>query len=446
MGLVILSNSAQRTLASAAAYMAGSRDYPAVLPEGFHLERVVVVHRHGDRTQIARSIGPRYPEDEERAAVWKTKLPSQAAVAAMAAVAHSTYSVTAFARTGKRDTAETAALSLTEEIYSGEDSTSNPYAQLTDVGAQQLFKLGTELRRRYEAEGVPLNADAIYARSTNMCRTLQSLRSLLVGLLGGSSLESPLSLQQKVRINTRPKATEFMFPAADGPCEAMVQRRAIVFPEGFMEENLPGYPDLEARMKQALGYEGKVSWLTVKEILTCSKVHGLAFPAGVEDADEKQISHLAGWMWGKLYSDAELNRLAIGRFLGEVLGDLTNAALSNKAVFLYSGHDSTLVPLLCALGCHDDVWPPYASSLALEIATSSSSGEKLVRAVYNDQEVEMKSVDASGGKGRWCRYAALLDRLKEMSISEGDYKEVCRLSAASSSASQIESEVRATIG
>jgi hypothetical protein len=427
--------------------MAGSRDYPAALPEGFHLERVVVVHRHGDRAQIARSIGPKFPEEEERAALWKTKLPSPLTVATMASVAHSTYDVTAFARTGKRDTTETTSLSLIDEVYSGEDSTSNPYAQLTEVGAQQLFKLGTELRRRYEAEGVPLNAEAIYARSTNMCRTLQSLRSLLVGLLGGSSLETPLNLQQKVRINTRPKATEFMFPAADGPCEAMVQRRSVIFPEGFMEENLPGYPALEARMKQALGYEGKVSWLTVKEILTCSKVHGLVYPAGVEEEDEKQISHLAGWMWGKLYSDAELNRLAIGRFLGEVLGDLTNAALANKSVFLYSGHDSTLVPLLCALGCHDDVWPPYASSLALEIATSSSSGERLVRAIYNDQEVEMKAVDASGGKGRWCRYGALLDRLKEMSISEDDYRDVCRLgSAASSALPHIESEVRATIG
>ncbi len=51
-------------------------------------------------------------------------------------------------------------------------------------------------------------------------------------------------------------------------------------------------------------------------------------------------------------------------------------------MLIYSGHDSTLVPLLCALDLYDDTWPPYASFLTLEVAVHKVSGERFVRATY----------------------------------------------------------------
>lgn len=40
-------------------------------------------------------------------------------------------------------------------------------------------------------------------------------------------------------------------------------------------------------------------------------------------------------------------------------------------MFIYSAHDSTLVPILCALGIYDDHWPDYASSILIEFASLS---------------------------------------------------------------------------
>ena len=66
-----------------------------------------------------------------------------------------------------------------------------------------------------------------------------------------------------------------------------------------------------------------------------------------------------------------MNRLAIGRFLHELTSDIkaamdtgksgtaTSAASKltptphNKAMLIYSGHDYTLVPIMCALGIYD---------------------------------------------------------------------------------------------
>ena len=101
---------------------------------------------------------------------------------------------------------------------------------------------------------------------------------------------------------------------------------------------------------------------------------------GISESDADRVTDLAGWMWGTMYQDDMLNRLAIGRFLRELLDvmhpavhDLPTPAPSSPFAFLshkkhidipveqtshakmmiFSGHDSTLVPVLCALGIYE---------------------------------------------------------------------------------------------
>ena len=170
--------------------------------------------------------------------------------------------------------------------------------------------------------------------------------------------------------------------------------------------------------------------------------------------DIKMLSKLNGFTWGSIYENDMLNRIAIGRFIRELIDDITyndgtefskphshsfpwrstssststtsilsninrqqqnnqntavgvverdsstssststTSILSNikglqqnnqntavgvverdskrnssplANILIYSGHDSTLVPLLCALGIYSDEWPPYATYVALEI-------------------------------------------------------------------------------
>jgi hypothetical protein len=60
-------------------------------------------------------------------------------------------------------------------------------------------------------------------------------------------------------------------------------------------------------------------------------------------------------MWGRLYKDFTLNRLAIGRFIKEMMHDVESSFNTEHAqdMFVYSGHDSTIVPMLCALNIYN---------------------------------------------------------------------------------------------
>ncbi|KAF9271767.1 Lysophosphatidic acid phosphatase type 6 [Mortierella antarctica] len=116
-----------------------------------------------------------------------------------------------------------------------------------------------------------------------------------------------------------------------------------------------------------------------------------------------------------MYRDAEgifeVLQLGIGPLAQEIKRNLVAAKDGTTKVLLsvYSGHDTTLSPLLGMLDSADMRWPPYAANMLMEL-WKSGSGEHFVRVIYNHKVVETKSgwCDLS-----WCpleKFTVHLDR------------------------------------
>ncbi|KAJ1425675.1 histidine phosphatase superfamily [Ochromonadaceae sp. CCMP2298] len=429
------------------AHTIASQPLPKYVPVPVELElgTVIVIHRHGDRAQISRILGGAYPESETLAAQWQEKLPTERSRRAMMLAAHPGENLVL-----KGD----LEVDVVSTLYSGWDKVNIPYAQLTEVGCSELQMVGRELRQRYVESGflppdLAQAAGAVYARSTSMCRTQQSVRSLLAGLFAvdpdahpAPTAKNPSGLGAP-RIFTQERNLETMYPTADGPSGGMLERRAVVLPAGLVARSIPGYGPFEERMRELCGFEEKVNMMQVKEVLTCHASHNIQHVRGWTLEDTHKASEITGFIWGALYKDDALNRLAIGRFLHDLRADLTAAMTGQpessldstegeapsplgKRLLIYSGHDSTLVPVLCALGIYDDVWPPYASFLTLEFASersgdsSGSEGDvceraQFVRVLYNNEERRIL------GEGEWCPLPLLYARMDRMSISRAQY-------------------------
>jgi hypothetical protein len=82
---------------------------------------------------------------------------------------------------------------------------------------------------------------------------------------------------------------------------------------------------------------------------------------------------------------SEYAKLAIGPLGAEILDNI-NAVIqkqpevccpfrSTPKLALFSGHDTTLISLLAALGMYDSKWPPYASMMAIEIHNINIDGQ-----------------------------------------------------------------------
>ena len=305
-------------------YAAGSTNYSPI-PDSVTLEKVVVIHRHGDRSQISRHLGDCFPESNANfiADFWKSKMPSTASFVEM---------MNAAARTEKGTENNVQDL-LNATLYSGWDKDTYPFGQLTEVGFQQLKAVGKLLHQRYEKSlKLPVREEVasedwksrLFLRSTNSCRTVQSLRSLLAGLTTGTSTRTgngsgqnsngntPLihtieDASKLPMIQTRPKELETLFPQASGPCAAMNARKSVLFDDydRIMNQSIPNYSILESRMKTLLGpsYENKVvPWIYIKEILTCHVVHGVSLPENMTIADEQDLTLINSFIWGRIFN------------------------------------------------------------------------------------------------------------------------------------------------
>lgn len=364
--------------------------------EGLALKRVVLVHRHGDRSQISPQFGPNHAENELVREAWFKALPTLEMRAIMKRAA-----VTA----ADKIAPDPADLSLEGSLYSGFDRESIPYGQLTQIGALQLQSLGNALRARYEHHFPDLDARKVHVRSSNMCRTVQSVRCLLSSLL---RTEECRPSAERPFIHAIPKKVdENMFPQ-EQTCPALVGKRLAARERAA--KSIPHYLELEMLLKDRFGYD-QVPWTNVFEILHCHRTHSIVFHPDTASLDLPQLETIVLYIWTQMYSDPSTNRLAIGRFLYDMLSDIRQH--HNKQFLIYSGHDSTLVPLLCALGVFDHRFPSYASYAALEFATRKD-GSTVVRIVYNDHILQ-----------DWTDWSAIERRLEALAISPQDFHRLC---------------------
>jgi acid phosphatase len=91
--------------------------------------------------------------------------------------------------------------------------------------------------------------------------------------------------------------------------------------------------------------------------------HRLLLPDGVDQDIVDGVEREAGYETAVKFSSPEICRLAIGRFIGDVV-DRVQATVDGEddvRFALYSGHDNTLSPFLSAFNVFDARQPPMAS-------------------------------------------------------------------------------------
>eukprot|EP01039_Chlorochromonas_danica_P002358 gene2358-2589_t len=457
------------------------------VPSDLSLDQVIIIHRHGDRAQISRSLGSNYPESLHVTEKWKSLLPTEATCHLMRAAAVTAADLTA---TNISD------ITLDGSLYSGIDRHHIPYGQLTNKGAQQLLTLGRRLRQRYlhafptlfqrtgQSTGnhnpsnshslsglMPSVTPALYLRSSHYCRTLQSIRCLLIGLFQPNAVKILKDRKGDEHSHTTTSTTtttwsltrerlvalpfintiaghleETIYPQSSTSCLAIAERKKELVSRQLLRKKIRGFDSIEKKVMTILGYSNadEINWLIVKEVLQTHLVHNIHYIEGLDEKDMVKIDEVATFIWSVMYHDQEMNRLSIGRFLCELLQDMES--YQDRRFLIYSGHDSTLVPILCGLDVFDDVFPDYASYIALEVASGRSNGVKYIRLIYNDKilalpaaldrkraqlKLSPRSIDRKAGneleKSGWARLEDFTSVLSSMALTKEQYKRDCEL-------------------
>ncbi|BFZ26120.1 hypothetical protein BsWGS_29159 [Bradybaena similaris] len=92
----------------------------------------------------------------------------------------------------------------------------------------------------------------------------------------------------------------------------------------------------------------------------------------------------------------EVTKLAIGRLVHTIVSHMERYVAEPCLVkmYLYSAHDTSLTPMMEALGIWDFTWPPFASSIIFELYFRERDSHYFVRVLYCGQPKVLR--DASG--------------------------------------------------
>jgi len=388
------------------------------VPENYELTNVIIIHRHGDRSQINKGTGTKLKEFGAIDYMWKSKMPQPETLQRLAAVAN--------VSTDKQQS---------QDIYDARDTYAYPYGMLTEVGAHQLITLGKILRNNYVGTFLssPLLKTELSLRSTNYCRTKLSLRGLLVGLYDlspGDTLEDPSDME------ARPREKETLYAHSDRkPCPSLTNRRNEIFANNYIAKNFPNFIEFESRIASLIGYSGDIDWLAAREVLICRYSHQMPMPESVTLEDIQTLDKFAGWVMKYQYDDVTLNRFAVGRLFNDILNNI-NLSLSGASphkLSVFSTHDSTIMAVLSALGINNGIFPLYASNIIIELVKEKQSEERFVRVLYNMKEMQIPACTNSNSNSNsnnlsnskyWCSSDSFFTLLKSFVLD--DYSKQCQ--------------------
>ncbi|KAF9951828.1 hypothetical protein BGZ72_006714 [Mortierella alpina] len=307
--------------------------------------------------------------------------------------------------------------------------------QLTSVGAMQHRRLGAALRQIYVGKFNLLpeiyDPEIVHIRSTDRWRTKQSAENFMAGMYGIPG-QSTRSLLPVLQIFTLPEEIDYltmnhaMCPRL-GHLFSVAEKSSEVLKKLEKDTN-----DFDQELSAILGEkkQGHVFMDTVlprvchDKPLQCRKVEGVE--KCVDSSIKERILENVDIYTTEAYRDMngafEVLQLGIGPLTNEIKQNLLTAKDNGKVRFhLYSGHDTTIVPLLGMLNAEDMRWPPYASNMLMEL-WKTPEGSHFVRVLYNN--VVLKTV-SDWCNLEWCPLDTFVNYLDRFIVK--DLTKECQL-------------------
>ncbi|EFA79150.1 histidine acid phosphatase family protein [Heterostelium album PN500] len=346
--------------------------------------------------------------------------------------------------------------------------------QLTVFGTRDLINLGKNYHRmlidKVHFLSDEYKPDEIFVRSSDRERTISSARSLMHGLYGGAFADAQEHmLNAATSFVILPEAVENIYPRGSCPRYAFLKSILPKHPKVLEEQKNSKLEDFSQRLRDIFeaskGYDSPFyvpSWRSYAGLVNsfdCFKNHGLPLPEGFNDEIVERMYLEASKEYKRMSLFPEMQRLGIGRFIGDLNKQLKSKATNQENTKdlkfgLYSAHDSTLGALLVAYDMYEENTHPETASalefllfekdqnnnkkvedskqqqLATENAgkpTTNQQQQQFVKVIYNQKPVHIKKCKEFE-VDEMCPYEKFIEISQE--LIPKDWNQECKISEA----------------
>lgn len=337
---------------------------------GLTLEYVQLVHRHGERTPLMFG-----PHDKTK---WnmcgRTSEIGYVIPQAAPGLMDRLKRMVSYLRTGH---AEPMRFSIS--IDSAREFNCAP-GQLTDVGRNNLFQLGTWFKRRYHEEkrfiSGEFKQDEFFLRSTNFQRTLESLQSLMQGMFRAH--------RGVINIHVKDLTADTLGCNRYCPNLKMLKNKSHEeIKQQFSEK---GKKISEYFANTFSSFFTTLSPYAIYDLIASSKAHGLTTFRQVPKSILRELEQYSLDLWFTHLNTREALGMTIGCAMKEIADQMVEKAQNPqlpRKVSVFSAHDVTVYPMLVSLGAHTPKWPRFGANLIFELLKDEHSSQRYVQLLYN---------------------------------------------------------------
>ncbi|XP_039448381.1 prostatic acid phosphatase [Culex pipiens pallens] len=263
------------------------------------------------------------------------------------------------------------------------------WGQLTNYGKETLYDIGTWLRHRYgKLLGKLYYPEKVHAQSTGVSRTQMSIELVL------AALYPPEGTVQEWNHDLNWQPIPFFSEPLDQDTLLLVRKSCPRYHEAanavlesgeirqLMVDNLELFDNLTRITGMDIRTPDDVQSLYAT--LRAESEFGLTLPEWTRDYYPEKLLPLTKLSYVlNVYND-ELKKLKGGPFLKKTLAEwdaviANEESPKNKKMFVYAGHDSTVVNLLSVFNVWREQFPNYAIMGLLELHKHKRTGEYTVR-------------------------------------------------------------------
>ncbi|XP_059615582.1 venom acid phosphatase Acph-1-like [Phlebotomus argentipes] len=262
----------------------------------------------------------------------------------------------------------------------------DPYGwgHLTNFGKTYMFETGEFLRQRYgKFLGKTYNPDIIHAQSTGVIRTKMSMALVLAGLWPPKDT----AMEWNRKLNWQPIPIEYEPLDEDSlllvrtPCPRYHEALAETLTESPISVEIEKYRNMMKELTEITGLDIKTpdDVQSLFSTLKAEDEFGLKLPEWTKRFYPDRLLPLTelSYIWN--VHTQEMKRLKAGPFLQKLTKEWKAAESGtlepkNRKMYLYTGHDSSVVNVLNALGVWDVQLPDYAIMGMFELLQERSTG------------------------------------------------------------------------